>query len=73
MEIEIVIPETMGTLNLKIARLEQYLRVLSQQQYLSNPYPDHQANLIREYGRLERRLGELIQRRQEFLGGPLAV
>ena len=32
--------ETVGTLNLKIARLEQHIRVLHQQQSLGSSYPD---------------------------------
>ncbi len=65
--------ETIGTLNLKIARLEQRLQVLKQQQQLSQPYPAHEAGLIREYVQLEAILYELIRRRQKFLQTPLAV
>src|SRR5687768_15942604 len=38
--------ETVGTLNLKIARLEQKLQLLQKQRLLSKPYPDHLAHLI---------------------------
>ncbi len=65
--------ETIGTLNLKIARLEQRLQVLKQQQWLSNAYPQHQTHLEREYLHLEAVLYELIRRRQEFLQTPLAL
>lgn len=65
--------ETIGTLNLKIARLEQRLQVLKQQQQLSRPYPTHEAGLIREYVQLEAILYELVRRRQKFLQTPLAV
>ncbi len=70
---EIPVPETIGTLNLKIARLEQRLQVLEQQQRLSQPYPAHKADLKREYSQLKAVLHELIQRRQEFLQAPLAI
>ncbi|HXV98114.1 MAG TPA: hypothetical protein VEC93_06790 [Anaerolineae bacterium] len=66
-------PETLGTLNLKIARLEQHLAVLKQQQHLSSAYPDHKTQLSREYFRQEVRLRQLIRRRQEFLPAPLAA
>jgi hypothetical protein len=69
----IPMPETLGTLNLKIARLEQHLAVLKQQQRLSSAYPDHKAQLSREYFRLEVRLRQLLQRRQEFLPSLLAA
>jgi hypothetical protein len=69
----IPMPETLGTLNLKIARLEQHLTVLKQQQRLSSTYPDHKAQLSREYFRLEARLRQLTRRRQEFLPALLAA
>jgi hypothetical protein len=70
---EIPVPETIGTLNLKIARLEQRLQVLKLQQRLSSPYPAHKADLMREYSQLEVVLHELVRRRQEFLQAPLAI
>ena len=59
--------ETLGTLNLKIARLEQHLNVLEQQRALSSPYPAHKAKLTVEYLRLRQRLHQLNQYRQELL------
>ena len=38
-------PETVGLLDLKIAQLERRLKLLKQQQSLSQPYPLHQAKL----------------------------
>jgi hypothetical protein len=70
---EIPMPETSGTLDLKIARLEQYLAILKQQQQMSITYPDHEAQLVLEYLRLQSLLGHLIQRRQEFLQTPLVA
>ena len=65
--------ETSGMLDLKIARLEQYLKILKQQQRLSSTYPAHEAQLTLEYLRLQTVLDQLLQRRQEFLQTPLAV
>lgn len=65
--------DTLGTLNLKIARLEQHLKVLREQQRLSNFYPAHKAHLTVEYLRGQAVLSQLLQRRQEFLQTPLAV
>lgn len=65
--------ETLGMLDLKIARLEQYLKILKQQQRLSSAYPAHKAQLTLEYLRLQAVLGQLLQRRQEFLQTPLAA
>ena len=59
--------ETLGTLDLKIARLEQRLRVLEQQQRLSQRYPEHQAKLNLEYMQLQLTLTQFIQQRQELL------
>lgn len=61
------LPETVGTLNLKIARLEDYLRLLEQQRAMSQPYPTHQANLARQYSEVWWQLQALTQRRQELL------
>lgn len=60
-------PETIGMLELKIARLEQRLAVIRQQQRLSQAYPDHKAILLREDRHLQAVLSQLNQRRQEFL------
>lgn len=58
--------ETVGTLNLKIARLERRLQVLKQRQLLSIAYPAHKAELTREYLWLQSTLGQLSQYRQEL-------
>lgn len=70
---EIPMPETLGTLNLKIARLEQYVAVLRQQQQMSSTYPAHEAQLTLELLRMQLLLHQLVQRRQEFLQTPLAA
>lgn len=59
--------ETIGTLELKIARLEQHLAVLRQQQRLSQAYPEHRAALLNEDRRLQSVLSSLNRRRQEYL------
>lgn len=58
--------ETLGTLNLKIARLEQFLKVLEQQQAMSNPYPDYQVELKQQYTRLQSQLRRLVQHRRQL-------
>ena len=58
--------ETTGTLNLKIAQLEQRLKLLRQQQSLSSVYPAHRAKLLAEDARVERQLQQLLQRRQKM-------
>ncbi|GIK41651.1 MAG: hypothetical protein BroJett011_54840 [Chloroflexota bacterium] len=60
-------PETIGTLELKIARLEQRLAVIRQQQRLSQPYPEHRAALLSEDRHLQTVLSQLNRRRQEVL------
>ena len=50
-----------------------YLKILKQQQRLSSAYPAHKAQLTLEYLRLQDVLGQLLQRRQEFLQTPLAA
>ena len=61
-EIEMI--ETTGTLNLKIAQLEQRLKVLKQQQVLSGAYPAHRTKLVEEDWRVQRQLQQLWLRRQ---------
>lgn len=58
--------ETTGTLNLKIAQLEQRLKVLKKQQILSGVYPAHQAKLMAEDARVQQQLQELLRRRQNL-------
>ena len=60
-------PETVGTLDLKIARLKQRLKLLKQQQALSRSYPDHQNKLIQEDARVQFQLQQLIQYRKKLL------
>ena len=69
MEIQkrLTMTETIGTLNLKIARLQQHLRVLDQQQQLSQPYPEHRLGLIRESFKLRAELSALLQQREGLI------
>lgn len=60
-------PETIGTLALRIARLEQRLTVIRQQQRLSQTYPEYRAALLREDHNLQSVLRHLNQRHQEFI------
>jgi len=59
--------ETVGTLNLKIARLQQRLTVLEQQQKLSRAYPRHFLNLVREGVKVRSQLFHLMLYRDELL------
>ena len=61
------VPETVGTLNLKIARLEHRLRVLEQRQAMSHPYPTYQANFTQEYLQLQLESHQLIHYCHEIL------
>lgn len=58
--------ETVGSLNLKIARLERRLADLQQRERLSRPYPTHRAYIISEYLRLQGTLSQLVRYRQEL-------
>ena len=60
-------PETVGTLNLKIARLMQRLKVLEEQQAMSKTYPQHLRKLIQEGLAVQFQLHQLIQYRAELL------
>lgn len=65
--------ETLGLLDLKIARLNHRLRILEQQLILSHPYPHHQVMLNFEYSRTRLQLERLVQQRQEFLQQAVAA
>lgn len=69
---EVPMNETLGTVNLKIARLERQLWTLHQQQLLSRPYPHHRAGLLQEYRRTEATLCDLIKLRQQIQPGAWA-
>lgn len=65
--------ETLGTVDLKIARLERRLKVLEQQLSMSRPYPRHQLTLRLEYSRTRLQLNYFNRKRREFLQQPLVV
>ena len=58
--------ETVGTLNLKIARLEGQLSVIEQQLILGVMYPDHCETLTRQGLRLQSQLDQLYKQRQHL-------
>jgi hypothetical protein len=66
-------PETLGTIELRMARLERRLRVLQQQYTLSSPYPGHQARIYQEYTQTKFELNQLAQQRQRFLRPSVAA
>lgn len=59
--------ETVGTLTLKIARLERRLQLLNQQQLLSQPYPNHRVRLAQESYQVRFQLDRLRQYREKLL------
>lgn len=61
--------ETVGTLNLKIAQLEQKLQLLQKQRLLSRPYPQRLAHLSLQEFQTQAQLQRLLeQRARKFLG-----
>lgn len=58
--------DTIGTLNLKIARLQHQLEVIQQRQRLSLAYPQYYACLMDEVAAVENQLRELKQHREEL-------
>lgn len=59
--------ETLGMLDLKIAKLENQLHLLIKQQALSRAYPAHLADLSQRGAQTRAQLRQLIQRRAELL------
>jgi hypothetical protein len=62
--------ETVGTLNLKIARLQQHLAVLAAQALMSRPYPQHQQYLQGQAAQLQQQLDDLIEQQQRLTPEP---
>lgn len=60
-------PETVGTLDLKIACLEHWLKLLEQRQAMSEMYPTYRANLAVEDSKVRGQLHQLIQHRERLL------
>jgi hypothetical protein len=54
-------------LELKIGQLEYRLRLLKQQQVLSQTYPAHQATLRQQEASVQCQLNQLSRRRSELL------
>lgn len=59
--------ETVGTVSLKIARLENKLKVLSTQKQLSSCYPDYQAKLTSTELATQLQLSQMIEFRDKVL------
>ena len=66
-------PETIGTLNLKIARLKKRLNLLEQQQLLSRPYPYLQYKLMQQDKAVRFQLDQLLQYREVFSGRSMSI
>ena len=58
--------ETVGTLTLKITRLQQQLQVLQRQQHLGKAYPEIEAKLAHRQLMVEHQLRELMQNKEEL-------
>ena len=59
--------ETVGTLDLKITRLEQQLKIIRHQQILSSAYLDYKLRLIEKDAELQAKLDQLIKYREQLL------
>ena len=59
--------ETVGTLDLKIARLEHHIKVLHQQKNLGSAYPDFYNTLTEKYNQLQDQLAQLAQCREYLM------
>jgi len=59
--------ETVGVLDLKIAQLQRRLKLIKQQQSLSQVYPLHQAKLMQQDSIIQGQLRQLLQRRTELV------
>lgn len=58
--------ETVGTVALKIARLQQHLQLMQHQHQLGKAYPQFQAELLRRQLLVEHQLGQLLHLSQEL-------
>ncbi len=65
--------ETVGTLRLKIARLQQRLQVLQQQHAMSAMYPQHQAVLALEKLHVQSEIEQLDRQLQKLLPSSFVV
>jgi hypothetical protein len=65
-----MVMETIGTLNLKIARLQQHLTVLASRQRLSEPYPEHQQRLRQEARQTQAQLDAFMEMQQALIAAP---
>jgi hypothetical protein len=59
--------ETLGTLELKIARLERFHHLLQQQRHMSQVYPDHAIKLANQDQQVVSQLNQLYRQRADFL------
>ena len=51
--------ETVGTLELKLARLQKKLNILAVQEEMSSPYPENRDKVQREFGRVRGQIRQL--------------
>jgi chaperonin cofactor prefoldin len=66
-EVAGMMQETEGTINLKISRLQQQMKLLQQRYILSNPYPQYQAALVSAQMQAQDQLRRLILTREALI------
>jgi|GEM_PF-2415577 len=62
---------SVGILELKIARLEDHLKILEKQQTLSRSYPVHLTHLQEQAAQIRTQLAQLRRQRMELLTYPM--
>ena len=59
--------ETIGTVDLKIARFERQMQSISQQLALARMYPSHSQELILKGSEIQSQLDQLLKQRRKFI------
>jgi hypothetical protein len=59
--------ETIGTVDLKIARFEHQMRMISQQLALARMYPYHSQELILKCSEIRSQLDQLLKQRRKLI------
>lgn len=65
--VKLTVEETFGTVSLRIARLENELRLLDAKQQLSRAYPDYQAKLTLQQAATQLQLNQMLAVRDQFI------
>ena len=59
--------ETIGTVDLNIARFERQMQVISQQLALARMYPHHSQELILKCSEIQSHLDQLLKQRRKLI------